>query len=439
MWRRVGRHSMIFWAGGLVMAGLQTVYRLVAIGELSVSHYGQVALLISIFNAVLLAGQAGIPVAAARLTARVDKAPDTTIVSASLRAAAIPCVIASVGMAGVTYAILGSWAGALLALVGMPPMVLSAVFAGFLQGKGRVVAAASVQPVNTVAQLAALGALVVTSVDIGPGMIMTTFYVGNVAALVFGGVFLLRNWDRTPAPAGPVSDEVRPGRILTFSVFLTLSTLAAFLLPVLSRVGVAHESYEQVAFFDLALLLYTVPERLAASIVNALIPIASAAQSARERVTVPATADVAIVTVAVALGSFALWETHAVRELLEAVGLGHYVDAEALLVIILVAAPAELLFMVNAGLLSAFGETKRLAALSGAVFAVSLVLLVPASVLGAHWVAGLLVIDFWALYFATNAILPADSVRRRRLWGRALGVLRTKDVAAGAAATTTRR
>jgi len=69
MWRRIGRNSLIFGGGAILMAILQAVYRLIAIDQLSVSHYGQVALIISIFNGIALAGMAGVPVALARLGA----------------------------------------------------------------------------------------------------------------------------------------------------------------------------------------------------------------------------------------------------------------------------------------------------------------------------------------------------------------------------------
>lgn len=428
MWRRIGRNSLIFGGGAILMAILQAGYRLLAIDELSVSHYGQVALIISIFNGIALAGMAGVPVALARLGARVDGPDDRTLLGNALRASALPSVLAAAGMGAVTLAILGSPGDAAIAAAGMPALVLSSMAQGYLQGRDRIWAAASIQPVNTIAQLAVLIAVIATGVDVGVGWVMTSFYIGNVAALLYGALMVFRRVDL--AERRPATEDARPSRILGFSLYLTLATLAVFLLPILSRIGVANLSYAEVAFFDLALLLYSIPERLAASVVNALIPVASNAQSLARRVAIPGRRDVVVLTALVAGAALVLWETHAARSVLEAVGLERYGDAEPLLLIVLVGAPAELFFMLNVGLLSAFGQSRRLAVLAGAVFGVSLVLVPLAAMLGAEWLAALLVLDFWALYLGSSAILPEGDIERRRIGLKALSGLRAKRVPA---------
>jgi O-antigen/teichoic acid export membrane protein len=428
MWRRIGRNSLIFGGGAIVMAILQAAYRLLAIDELSVSHYGQVALIISIFNGIQLAGQAGVPVALARLGARLDRPDDRTLLGNALRASALPCLLAALAMIGVTLAILGSWDAAAIAAAGMPALVLSAMCQGYLQGRDRIFAAASIQPVNTIAQLVVLIAVIAVGTDVGVGWVMTSFYIGNVAALAYGAAMVFRRADL--AERRPANEDVRPSRILGFSLYLTMATLAVFLLPILSRIGVANLSYAEVAIFDLALLLYSIPERLAASIVSALIPVAAHAQSRARRVAIPGRRDVVLLSAIIGAIALVLWETHAARAALEAVGLDRYTGAEPLLLIVLVAAPAELFFMLNAGLLSAFGQSRRLAMLAGAVFAVSLVLVPLATLLGAEALAALLVLDFWVLYLGSSAILPEADIERRRISLKALSGLRAKRVPA---------
>jgi O-antigen/teichoic acid export membrane protein len=399
------------------MALMQAGFRILAIREAPVAEYGQAALLISVFNVVLVLGHFGIPVAAARLAARRrGKGLATGMVGAAARAAALPALAGSFAIAVVTAVVTSSAGLALVALVGMLPMVVSVIAAGFLRGKGRIWESASVQPANAAIQLVVLAALIVGGANIGVGSVLVSFYAGNVGAAVVG-VALLRRVGTVRV--GPVLDSgVRD--VLRFSAWLTIATFAIYALTLLPRISMAHVSYEQVALLDLALLVYSIPQRLVASFLTALVPLAAGVQARRERVTVPAALDAAVFLFAFSMLAIVLWQTHAVRHALAVVVPDRYLAAEPLVLVLLAAVPAEALFAVNSGFLQGFGETRRLAATSWGVL-VGMAGLLPIAVwLGPAYVAGVIVIAYWSLYIASRALLRLEQVQERSVVLRAL-------------------
>ena len=183
-------------------------------------------------------------------------------------------------------------------------------------------------------------------------------------------------------------------------------------LAIIPRVALAHLSYGDVASFDLALLVYSIPQRLTASLVIALIPVAAARQVAGTRITLPTAADAVVLMVAFVLCDAILWWSHALSGALNAVGLSHYSGSERFLLILLLAAPAELFFSIDAAVLQAFGRSRSLAVLVLTVFGFSTVAALVAVQAGPNSLALLLVVDYWALYLGSRRLTPSEATRR---------------------------
>jgi O-antigen/teichoic acid export membrane protein len=415
MWTRLGHDTAIFASSAIAMALLQAAFRIVAIHDLRIADYGKAGLLIGIFNVAASVGAFGIPAATARLASRTEGFErGTELVRAAMTAAAFPATVTAVGFGAATYVITHSAWIAAASAAGVPPMVLGVVIAGFVRGKGFVWRAAAVQPANAIAQLAALVALSLF-VHVTVGWVLASFYIGNVVALLVALVFL-RSWlEGRHRGAGRVDPEAGVRSILRFSVWLSFSNLAIMGLTLLPRIALVHVSYTDVAFFDLALLIYSIPQRLTASLVIALIPTAAAREARGETVTVPARSDALFVTAVFAAVDAVLWRTHALPELLRAVGLGKYTPAEHILLIVLLAAPAELFFSINSGLLQAFGKSRRLAAMTLSVLAVSSVLAPVCVHFGSTWLAALLAVDYWMLFMLSSRFTGVQTVRRSML------------------------
>lgn len=413
MWRRVRRDSAILIGSAVAMAALQLGFRALAVYELPIAAYGRVALLLSVFNTFLVVAHFGIPVAAARVAARSGTAGRST---AHLRAAALagagPCLVASAAMAAATVWVTSSAAGALVAAAGMAAMAAGVVLGGLLRGVGRVWASATIQPANALAQLAVLGGAVLAGAHVGVHWVLVSFYAGNLAALAVAGALYLA----VPRAAGAAPDpEAEPGAILRFSAWLTIATIGVYGLTLAPRLVLAHVSYRDVAVFDLAMLAYTFPQRLTASFVTALVPLAAREQLHAARVRVASRIDALVLTAAVGALSGVLYVTGFLETLLRAAGLGSYAASAPLLVVVLLAAPAELFFAVNSGLLQAFGRSKRLAAGTWAVLAVTGAAMPFTARIGSTALAATVVCGYWLLLLVSRALL-GNLVEEKPLW-----------------------
>lgn len=430
MWRKVGQDSAVFAGSALLMVALQVAFRLLSIHDLSPDDYGRAALLISIFNVAILLGNFGIPVAAARLSARsTGRARGLGLLANATRAAVLPSAVSSIVLGGVTYAVTGSVLLGIVCAAGVPPMVVSVIYAGFVRGKGFVWRSAAVQPANAAAQLVVLLLVTALGLHVGVGWVLVSFCIGNVAALLLALVFVLGWVKQHHRKDGQPDAEASPRRILAFSAWLSVANAAIVCLTILPRIALVHVSYAEVGIFDLALLIYSIPQRLTASLVMALIPAAASRQVKGRRVAVPAARDILVLTAACAALDALLWWTHVLRKVLIFGGLGGYTHAEPLLLIVLLAAPAELFFAINSGVLQAFGHSRRLAGLTLVVLAVSTALTPLAVALGSRFLAGLLALDYWALYLGSRRV-SAEEIEERSIFSRTPATARPNEVAA---------
>jgi O-antigen/teichoic acid export membrane protein len=416
MWRSVGRDSLIFFASACSLVVFQFGYRYLSIDALTVSDYGRVALLLSIFNGATVIGLYGIPATVSRLAARTNGSRrDRELLRAASLATIGPCALAVIIMTVSTYVVTRSPLDSLVAAAGVPPMIWAVLYSGFIRGKGLIWPAAAIQPANLIVQVAALAAMMACGLEIGVGWVLASFYIGNFAALAAAAAYRRLALRRAPRTDDGPDEEATPGRILSFSVWLALANLAVLMLTIMPRASLAQSSYREVAVFDLALLVYTIPQRLRSSFLIALLPVASVERKRGTRITVPGNGDLALIAGAFLALDGLLWVTHALRFVLAHVGMSAYAGAEPLLLIILLAAPAELFFGLNSGLLQAFGQSRRLCVVSVGVLAVSAALSPLAVVLGASYLACILVGAYWMLHFLSRRMLSHSDVHEESI------------------------
>jgi len=310
-----------------------------------------------------------------------------------------------------------------IGVVGMATIVASIVGGAFLRGRGKVWQAASIQPANGVAQLALLLAGGLAGVHVGSAWVLTSFYVGNAAACAVALVFLssaFRAGDA--APAAPADPDAKLRSIFRFAGWMTVAALCDVALLLLPRVALVHISYREVAFFDLALIIYTIPQRITSALIVAIVPSAAQAQLRRERVAIPSRYDALALAAAVGLLDLVLWYTHALGRLLDAIGLERYGAAEGLFLIVLLAIPGQVLFGVNSGLLQAFGRSRTLALSEIGVLAASAALIPVAYVFGGgKYLAALVAVDYWCLYLVSRRVFDATEVTERSVSSWLLG------------------
>jgi O-antigen/teichoic acid export membrane protein len=420
MWRRVGRHSVVFTGSAVVMAVLQVAFRMVAVSGLTVSDYGRVALLLSVFNVALVVGHFSVPIAAVRLAALSGpRARDPLLLRRLASSATLPAVVASLIVAAAGLAFTHDPSAAMLAALGMPPMVGAVIGAGYLRGKGLVGASALVQPANALAQLAVLAGVYLVRDRIDLVTVVAAFTVGNFAATALAVFFMVRWSRRASSTSAPTVSSAR--EIVHFSAWLTTANIGIYVFTVAPRLDLLVGSYREVAFFDLALLLYTLPSRLTASFVTALIPVATDVRSRGERVVVPSRLDLVVLGLVTAAIDLVLWLAGVPHRVLEIFGLRAYDSSAGLLLILLLGVPGELFFALHSALFQAFAMPRRLALVVWAT-ALPFLLLGPlAASVSPSILAVLLVAAYWALGLVARLLSPPDAfevvhLSQRLLW-----------------------
>jgi O-antigen/teichoic acid export membrane protein len=421
MWRRVTRDAAIVLTGGITLAALQVAFRWLAIGNVSVDVYGRAAFLLGVFNTAAVIGRFGLANAAARLSARSHgrRRNGDTLRGLAI-AAALPTAIASIVMGAVSWAVTHSEWLAIMGVLGLPPLVIANYCMGFIRGKGWIWASSSVQPANLAAQFVIFGAAVAAGVHVGLGWIMGSYYLGNLVALLMGVVFVVLALRKDTAPDDPPDPEARPRRILGFSVWLGLANAAVITLALIPRLSLAHVSYSELAFFDVALLVYTLPQRLKGSFLLALVPIAAAEHKRGTRMNVPGVRDIWIFTAMVGLVDLVLWRTHLIAHVFDLLGMPKYVAAEPIFLIVLLALPPEIFYGLSSSLLQAVGQSKRLGIYAVGTLALSAAAAQLGYYFGPKYLAAVLVGSYWVLWWTARPLLAREGIGEVHVFNRYL-------------------
>jgi O-antigen/teichoic acid export membrane protein len=410
MWERVTRDASILALGALILVPLQLGYRLLALTSLDAEAYGRAALLLSIFQAALLIGHFSLHIPASRLAARVPADGRRSLAAGLLRASVGPGAVAAAGMALITFLVLASVEQAALAAVGMAALAFASIGAGFLRGVGRVWTAAAVLPFNGVVQLLVLGVLVANG-DSGTGQVLAAYYVGNIAAAALVVALLAPGLRR--ASTSTVEPEARPFSLLRAAGYLTIAAAAVGAVTVAPRAILATHSYAQVAILDVALLAYTLWQRVTGSVFSAVVPARASVQDPGRKLFIPGLGTAAVVTALAGVVAVALATTPWLEDAFVAVGLGEYSEAVPVGAVLLLAAPAELFLSITAGAIAGAGLDRTLAAICIGALVAQLVLF--ALVRGddpVTYAAGV-VLAYWAMYLASRPFLARANVHER--------------------------
>jgi O-antigen/teichoic acid export membrane protein len=272
---------------------------------------------------------------------------------------------------------------------------------GILRGRGRMASSASIMPIGAIGELAPLAILVLTGVGVTTLSAFTVFCLGNLIGLGSGLFFTIRTSPRRFKRMSARHSAVVPGprELLGFSLWLATATVGMAVLPVVVRFAATLDSYTLVAIVDVALVLFTIPQRIGTVIVFAVIPHATRALGTvgvNLRVTRREHAKIVLpFLLAAAIVAF----TPLVGWLADALGRPVYGQSADYLALALLAGPARILYGVVEGVLVAQGEGRFLALTALSIAAVAAVMIVAATVLGGASAAfAVFAAAIWAIY-----------------------------------------
>jgi O-antigen/teichoic acid export membrane protein len=401
IWRHIRRDVVLLGAGNIAILIAQLGFRGILVTALVPASYGRLSLVLGIYNTAWIIGASGLPNSVARYLAINGPQQDSAIIRSAILAGVLPTLVATILTAIASGIILGSQIAGLLAAVGLSSMVYSLLTMGILRGRGRVGLSASIAPIAAVSEVAPLAILVLTGIGVTTLSAFAVFCTGNVLGLIVGIFFTFRTTPKAQDAIPEASENVTPTprKLLAFSLWLAAATAGIAVLPLIVRFAATLDSYTLVAIIDVALILFTIPQRIGTVIVLAVIPHASRALgkagvnlslSVQEhlKVTLPFVAIAAIV----AFSPLAEWFSDLIARPV-------YARSANYLALALLAGPARILYGLVEGVLIAHGEGRFLAFTALSITALASIIIFTIMALGSPIVAfAVFVIAFWLIY-----------------------------------------
>lgn len=408
IWRRVRRDVVLLGAGSAGAVLAQLIFRSLLITLLVPTAYGRLSLVLSIYNTVWIIGASGLPSGVARYIAIIAPGDDSAIVRSAFRAGTWPTIISAAFVAVAAGVILDSPLAFLYGAVGLASLVYAFITTGILRGRGRFGSASSIMPIGGAGEVVLLLIVVAAGLSVTPVSAFGIFCLGNVIGLVAGISFTMRTATRrAPTASASASASAEHKRIsvpstrqlLGFSMWLGAATVGIAILPLTVRLAAALNSYTVVAIVDVALLLLSIPLRMGAIIVSAVVPHASRAVNEGDQNITISRREQLVVIVPFVLAAVIVAFTPAVGWLFDALGRPEYSKSAVYLALALLAGPARVLYGLVEGVLVAHGDGRFLAINSLSTAVVASAAIVLAAALGSMVTAfSLFVIACWVVY-----------------------------------------
>jgi O-antigen/teichoic acid export membrane protein len=402
IWRGIRRDAILLGTGNIAVVLAQLGFRGILIATLVPAAYGRLSLVLAIYNSAFIVGSTGLPNSVARFLAIGGPAQDSAIIRSALRASAIPIAFATALVATAAGLLLHSSTAALLGGVGLASLIYSLLTMGVLRGRGRMGLAASVMPTVGLAELTPLAILWLSGAAITPLSAFAVFCGGNVIGLITAVVLAKRTkpGDVAPPAPGDPSHAAPTGRqLLGFSMWLALATGGVAILPLVMRSAATIDSYTVVAVVDVALVLFTIPQRLGTVLVLATTTHAS--QQLRKgtlRVMISRREHLVVILPFV-VASMLVAFTPAVSSIFDLIGKPAYDKSVVYLALALLAGPPRILYGLVEGVLIARGQGRFLASVATSITVVAAGLIFAAAALGSVEIAFVMfVAAFWMIY-----------------------------------------
>jgi O-antigen/teichoic acid export membrane protein len=396
---------MVLLGGGNIGVVLtQLAFRSILIATLVPASYGRLSLILSVYNTVWIIGTTGLPSSVARYIAIIAPADDSAIIRSALRAGIWPTAVAATVTAVVSAILLGSPLAFVFAIVGLSSLVYSLIAMGILRGRGRMGSVAVMTPIAGIGEVTLLAALWLSGLGVTELSAFGVFCIGNVIGLGAGIFYTLRtDPKRASNYVAPTHDELAAvptsRQLLGFSMWLGAATVGIAALPLIVRFAAALDSYTVVAIVDVALVLLTVPQRMGAVVVSAVIPHAARTLKRGDATTTISRQEHLIVIAPFVLAAIGVAFTPVVGWLFDLLGRPEYAKSAQYLALALLAGPARVLYGLVEGVLVAHGEGRFLAFNSLSITAVAAVAILAAAALGSMVVAfAIFVVACWAVY-----------------------------------------
>ena len=258
-------------------------------------------------------------------------------------------------------------------------------------------------PIGGVGEVALLLILLFVGLNVTPLSAFGVFCMGNVIGLIAGIFFVIRTDPRRISGAlstRNTSITVPSARqLLGLTAWLAAATAGIAILPLTVRFAAALDSYTVVAIVDVSLVLLSIPLRIGAVIVSAVVPHAARALKTGHTSMVISRREHLVIIGPFVLVALIVAFTPIVGWFFDSLGRPEYAKSAVYLAFALLAGPARVLYGLVEGVLIAHNEGKFLASNSLSIGAVASGTILVAAALGSMMTAFVIfVIAFWAVY-----------------------------------------
>ena len=404
LWRRVRRDVVLLGAGNVAIVLAQLAFRSILIVTLVPADYGRLSLILSIYNTVWIIGASGLPTSVARHIALIAPKDDSAIIRSAVRASAWPTIAATVIIAIVSGALLHSPLASLFAAIGLSTMVYSLLTMGILRGRGNIGFAALILPIAAIGEVAPLVIIWRSGLGVSPLSAFGVFCAGNAIGLIAGLIFTMRTNHIRRSGAGLATEGATrpvpsPRELLSFSMWLGAATAGVAILPLIIRSAAALESYTIVAVIDVAIVFLSIPQRIGAVILLAVVPHATrAVDRGTANLTISRRENIIMIIPFVLLAVVVAY-TPVVQWIFDALGRPGYAKSADYFALVLLAGPARILYGLVEGVLIAHGEARFLAFTVLSVTVMASGMIFAAVALGSTVVAFIVFVTaFWLIY-----------------------------------------
>ena len=240
------------------------------------------------------------------------------------------------------------------------------------------------------------------------------FCLGNVISIAIGGILVIRTSPmRRHAEKHPANGKHGPvptsRELLGFSMWLGVATASVAAMPLIMRAAATFDSYTVVAVVDVALVLLSIPQRLGAVIVSAVVPHATRGiQTGKAMLTISRREHLFMV-VPFVLAALIVTFTPILGWLFGALGRPEYAKSTSYFALALLAGPARILYGLVAGVLAAHGQGRFLAFNALAITIVASCVIAVGAALGSIVVGFIaFTVACWAIYL--NGLLRINRV-----------------------------
>jgi len=416
MWKKTIKNSTIVFTGVIISRFFIFLSNTIIIRQLNVSDYALFSLLTSILTWVLVFSHMDLYAAVSRFVSERNANNDEASIRAYYRNAVL--MGAALSAVGVVIGVALSWSqniptlSRLIFMASLMPLALMTVNDGLLKGFHRFELSAAVDSSNGFSRFLVLLPAVCMLDSLSLQKILFLTAVATLVPFLLSWRFARKTLDGLSCNSHSLMDRDIMSDLFRYSRWVCLTDLFSAGLFLFANFVIAAESLEDLAQFNIIILLYSVFQMFFGAITTVLIPQISHAAAQKEAIQILGRREIVFLFLISSLLMAAIYFFPLKEEMLMLLfGKVHYADALNYIVLLLFTFPFRIASTTSRGIVQGLNRPRSIASTSAWTFGLSaLIFLVLYKIYG-----------LWGSIAALNASHVIEYVLAGKAAGKALG------------------